>query len=120
MMRIDPFVAGLPGVGLENGLTEGDKDTLIDAAESFLRAGGNITWDFWRSLEPESRAAFVAASERLRSEIIGSIGLACIDKLCAARFLAEVDGGETEIRIALDRAVTGAIGSLQDKRVDLK
>lgn len=42
---------------------EGRRESAFSNAKAFLRAGGTLSWDRWRSLDDTSRAALVEAGE---------------------------------------------------------
>jgi hypothetical protein len=104
-MKIDPFVAGLGIASIEgDDLPEEISDLLGNAVEAFLRAGGVLSWNDWERMSAETRAAFVAAGDRLRSEKAGLAGLAAQSPQAAAGILSASDGGDLSARLAISAA----------------
>ena len=68
----------------------------------FARAGGHINWDFWNRLKSDTKAALVAAFERVRAEDAASIGMASQGRREAARVMSASDGGDLDCELCLD------------------
>jgi hypothetical protein len=90
----------------------------LEAALDFLRAGGTITLAEWVRLAPEARALYLAAGDRLRSQVLGTLALAIREEGVARKLLEPGtgdDGGKgARTRKAIERAfgdaATGVVG----------
>lgn len=80
-------------------------DVLVGHLAMFARGGGIITWDLWRRLRSDTKAALVAAFERVRAEDAAAHGMASQGKRQAARILSPSDGGDLECEVCLDEFV---------------
>jgi len=61
---------------LQTGLIEGDfsdeaREVLVDQAEAFLRGGGVVSFDHWKTWNPDTRAAFIKAKQKIDMEQLG-------------------------------------------------
>ncbi len=112
-MNVDSLMvaAGLADERLETDTpwTEEMQAVLADHAEAAIRAGVRVDLDEWASLSGPSRAALVAAGNRVRSETAFLIGRATWSELDAAAVLSESDGGDMTESIVLERAVAEAL-----------
>lgn len=81
-------------------------------AEAFMRAGGWISWDKWRSLSPESRSAWIDAGNRIAVERAVLSGLASSDRAAAMSMLESLDDGKTKVRRVLSEAVEALVRRL--------
>lgn len=84
-------------------LDDQQRAILVAGAESFLRGGGVVAWDFWKSLLVESRAAFIVANEKIWKERVVLAGLASQGADSAAAIAADFDGGDMQVHLALRR-----------------
>lgn len=112
-MKIDRFM--LATSGLVDGQGEIGDETravLSESAEAFLRAGGVLSFSDWEAFSQETRAAFVDANERVWAERAFMIGVASQGVDGAATIIEKVDGGDTRIRLALDRAVVRSLSRM--------
>jgi uncharacterized membrane protein len=65
---IDRFLMDMKLFGQEGELAESALQFATEEAERFLRAGGRLSWLDWKEMGTETRAAFIAAGNRLASE----------------------------------------------------
>ena len=82
-----------------------DDDTyccLVAHLTMFRRAGGWITWDIWRGLRAQTRAALIESCEAVKAEEAAAIGLATQGPRQAAQILSAADGGDLACELALD------------------
>lgn len=102
----DPILKSL---GMRNAKTLAGQsfDVVVNHLTIFARGGGVITWDVWRRLTPDTKAALVAAFERVRAEDAASIGMASQGPRQAARILSASDDGDLECSLCLDEYVEG-------------
>lgn len=75
---------------------------LVESLRHFLKAGGVVTWDLWRSVTNQTRAALMHAGELVESERAAKYGIASQGQMEAAIVLQEVDGGDLRTQVALD------------------
>ncbi len=91
---------------------EGEGAVLADIGEAFLRSGGVVSLDEWRSLEQIERAAMVEAGNRLRREQAVLISGAIVD----SQFRAQLQGDEAEASEFLREAVERAVEEIEVRR----
>jgi len=97
----DPILKSL-GLRTTKEMSAQSFDVLVDHLAVFARGGGMITWDLWRRLKSDTKAALVAAFDRVRAENAASIGMASQGPRQAARILSASDDGELECALCLD------------------
>ena len=66
MSKADWFIASIADLNTE--LDEDSKHVLRTNAEGFVRSGGILRWDEWKTLAPESQAAFIEVGNMVRHE----------------------------------------------------
>ena len=105
---IDKMLLDLDMVECPTEFTDEIVARLVQETEGFIRAGGRVSWEMWISLSVDSRAAFICAGDRIRREQAVAIGLASSSTKTAAAMLEELDGGDAQIRMALNEALNHA------------
>jgi len=100
-MNLDRFMVDCGLAKAEGDLPLDALTVLMEEAEAFLRAG--VPYQLWCTLGPESRAAFVEASNRIWRERCAMIGIASQSELHAAMVQDEESGKEMAARAALDK-----------------
>lgn len=75
-MRIDPVAAALGLASVEDD-SEVFTAAVESCAESYLRAGGVVSWAEWCSMSEATRGAFERAGDTVRREHAALIALAC-------------------------------------------
>lgn len=100
----DPILKSL-GIKSSDDLSDAAFDVLREHLALFARAGGVVTWDLWRRLGTDTKAALVAAFERVRAENAASIGMASQGPRQAARVLSLSDDGELDCELCLNEYV---------------
>jgi len=118
---IDKMLLDLDMVECPTEFTDEIVARLVQEAEGFLRAGGEVSWEFWVGLSVDSRAAFICAGDRLRLENAVAIGLASTSPKTAASMMEAIDGGDLQIKMALKGALDHAQRRLEptQKEVEL-
>jgi len=97
----DPIFKAL-GLGRGGDLSPDAFDCLVDHLTIFARAGGVVQWPIWIRMSADTKAALVAANERVQAERAAAIGLATQGKREAARILAGSDGGDLDVELCID------------------
>lgn len=97
----DPVLRAL-GIRSKNSLTAETFDVVVRHLELFARGGGTVPWTLWSSLGTDTKAAFVAAFEKVRAEEAAAIGIASQGPRQAAQVMSVSDGGDLDCRLALD------------------
>lgn len=64
--RVDWFLADILNIQIE--VKDEDREALVQQAEAWLKATGQVPWDRWAMLGDESRKILVEAGERVRLE----------------------------------------------------
>ncbi len=100
----DPVLRDL-GISGKNRLTAEAFDVVVAHIEFFARGGGTVPWNLWKSLGADTRAAFVAAFEKVRAEDAAAIGMASQGPRQAAQVMSVSDGGDLSCRLSLDEFV---------------
>lgn len=110
-MRID----GVLGALLRFEVPEGaDVAVHVGAvAESFLRAGGVLSIADWLSMEPETRAIFENAGERVWRERAALIGVAAQSPAAAQVVSQGLTPEQVDEHVALERAASAAAAELR-------
>jgi hypothetical protein len=117
---IDKMILDLDMVKCPTEFTDEIVARLVQEAEGFLRAGGEVSWEFWVGLSVDTRAAFICAGDRIRREQAVAIGLASSSTKTAAAMLEELDGGDAQIRMALNEALNHAQRRLDPARKEME
>ena len=97
----------MAGLIQEPELPEAAQETIQEAAEYFLRAGGSLSADEWIELTGDEKAAFVEAGDRIRLEMAASIGMASQSAESAAAMRSPLDNGHSYRQMILERIVDG-------------
>lgn len=106
---IDQNMAAL-GIGEVSGeLTEDALEVLCGDAEAFLRAGGTITRDEWRSFNAVSRAAYVEAGNSIWRERMANLADAIRSEAAAAYLRGEEEGRAFMARKAVEMMVANVL-----------
>jgi hypothetical protein len=77
---------------------------LTDQMEAFLRVP-KVTWEEWQSLDEDTRVALLAASRRLEVERAITAARALSGPEGVVDLLSEIDGGDTQVALAVGRAI---------------
>ena len=100
----DPILRAL-GIRDRDSLSADSFDVVVDHLAHFARGGGWVTWDLWRRLKTDTRAALMAAFERIKAEDAAAVGLASQGPKEAAQILSAADGGDLSCELTLDEFV---------------
>lgn len=97
-------------------------DTASEAVEmealAFLSAGGVVTLDDWRDLDPIERAALVKARRTLEVDRAFLSGTAASGRDGLERIYELLDGGSSRRRSLLDAAASGALARMAERPVE--
>lgn len=80
-------------------------ESLVLDAQTFLRAGGTLSWSEWRRMDVDTRAAFAAANDALKVEHALRTATALSGPEGALSLHSELDGGDLAVDVALQAAV---------------
>ena len=118
---IDRLLVDLDLITTEEGFGEKIRDAMLTGAEGFLRAGGQVTWEFWSSLSGESRDAFIQSAEKIKKEEIALTAFANTSREFAIELMSQTDGGDIKVYTALGKVLDFAEQKLKKKHgIDAK
>ena len=85
---------------------EGEElEAVIQVMDELVRAGVTITYEEYRDLPQEARAALILAREQDKAELAVMIAEACAGPTGFAGVMKKIDGGKTAAQMACDAAV---------------
>ena len=84
---------------------------LVDAAEVYLRAGGQVGLAAWAVQSPIEQQAWAMAGDRIWADRIVALSEAIRSREVAAAVRSVKDGGKAQVRLSLEQAVEATVRS---------